>query len=305
LSYWRTFLKNWPDAPGVERLDVRLMNESVVSDFFGCLGCQPPAVQARHNVAYPSALARFIDAFDGYAESPFKELKFTWWRWVHRLHSAVTQRITAKGPLFPLSDSNIRFIVDSTRECNEQLLKMLGETSRQAVLENPSWWSPDPRTHRPEVTAETELAEEWEQLLGVTLQALSAADEAWRKVSTELRHCRMRQGMQPPGASRQGQPGTDGVDYKEICDSLVSQREKLLVDREQMLSAVDALTARMRVLVAERDTAVAERDALALQLSERSPVRAKLFKDRIGKLSRRLRSGIRTISGRVVKKAPE
>ena len=186
---WDGFLERWSTAPGVGSVDVRLVDAAATSTFCQTIGCEPPTTNGLHNRSFTGAMARFV----GRCPQPpgyLSEMKFSWWRWVEA--AGATAECEALGGL-PLvfSDDQIGRIVASTADANRRLLDRCPEEVRQRIEGDPRWWSADPAIHR-RPTPPPEPAES-DKLLEVTLRALAAADLAWRKVSTDLRHASTRQ----------------------------------------------------------------------------------------------------------------
>lgn len=185
---WDRFLERWSTAPGVEAVDVRLVDAAATATFCQAIGCEPPATHGLHNRSFTAAMARFV----GRRPQPpgyLSEMKFSWWRWVEA--AGATAECEALGGL-PLvfSDDQIGRIVAATANANHRLLDRCPDEVRQRIGGDPRWWSPDPAVHR-RPTPPPDPAE-GDKLLDVTLRALAAADLAWRKVSTDLRHANTR-----------------------------------------------------------------------------------------------------------------
>jgi hypothetical protein len=89
------------------------------------------------------------------------------------------------------SDDQISRIDASTADANRRLLNRCPEEVRRRIEGDPRWWSADPAVHRRQTTPPEPA--EGDRLLELTLRALAAADLAWRKVSTDLRHASARQ----------------------------------------------------------------------------------------------------------------
>jgi hypothetical protein len=186
---WDGFLERWSTAPGVGAVDVRLVDAAATSTFCHTIGCEPPTTNGLHNRSFTAAMARFVSRCPqppGY----LSEMKFSWWRWVEA--AGATAECEALGGL-PLifTDDQIGRIVASTTDANRRLLDRCPADVRQRIEGDPRWWSADPAIHR-RPTPPPEPAES-DKLLEVTLRALAAADLAWRKVSTDLRHASTRQ----------------------------------------------------------------------------------------------------------------
>ena len=186
---WDGFLERWSTAPGVGSVDVRLVDAAATATFCDAIGCEPPTTNGLHNRSFTAAMARFVSRRPqppGY----LSEMKFSWWRWVEA--AGATAECEALGGL-PLvfSDDQIGRIVASTADANRRLLDRCPEDVRQRIEGDPRWWSADPALHR-RPTPPPDPAE-GDRLLEVTLRALAAADLAWRKVSTDLRHTSPRQ----------------------------------------------------------------------------------------------------------------
>jgi hypothetical protein len=200
---WSECIKNWRSAPNVTKVDVRLMGESVLEDFCEVVGCRPIVESARQNVSLPAELVRLLSR----APQHFlcaSQIKLAWWRWMAAADPQGELRKNLAPYPFHLNKRQVEAIIAQTQNSSLALLEMCDPEIRARIENDPFWWSVDAYERQWRSVSISALSKmygeinpswvikEQDQLLYNTFAALIAADTAWREISVELLHARLR-----------------------------------------------------------------------------------------------------------------
>lgn len=185
---WAGYLETWKTLPATRRLTVRVAESGIAQDFCRTIGCAASATDVRHNMSLPGAFARFICRHDLPAETSVSELKFAWWRWVRPLAGGEA-RIKALGrPPRVFGDGELRTIVAETAAAADALLPLCDAETAGRIRADARWWSAAAADHGlgdadPGALSDDARQADADALLALTLQALFAADAAWRQAT--------------------------------------------------------------------------------------------------------------------------
>ena len=183
---WAGHLEIWRSLPAINRLTVRVAEGGIAQDFCHTLGCKASPTDVRHNMSMPGAFARFIWRHRMPAETSMSEIKFAWWRWCNALDDGESLTKALGRPPRVFGQRQVETIIAETTEAARSLLTFCeGETANQ-IRSDPRWWSSAAAVHGldgPDAgdLPDDALQADADSLLAVTLQALLAADAAWRR----------------------------------------------------------------------------------------------------------------------------
>jgi len=136
---WLTLLQQWAAKPWVKKVDVRLVDGDVVSDFLDYLGYKIPP-QPRSNKGLPGSVLRIFQRNRQLRPGPHDSaIEFALSRHL-QLEDASTPWI-----LFPWQ---IKKFIEYYRQENEQLVHYLPVNQRQKMLEDARWWSAETYSDR-------------------------------------------------------------------------------------------------------------------------------------------------------------
>jgi hypothetical protein len=264
---WMSWLENWRTSPNVTRLEVRLTGTSVTDDFCNALGCTPSERTVRHNESFPGEIARFLLRRNMPSGTDMSEVKFSFWRWLRVIDpdGEIARSLDATPLVF--DEPTIRRIVEDSRAANERLLASCDPEVRDCILADPRWWSSAPEVHRPAKTAQAkqdrtfppdqrpatlepsaeirnrDAATEADDLVGILLRSLNAADGAWRRSKRTARGleqiCEDQAGVIAKLTAELGRERAS-----RLC--LIDQRTHLLAERDLLLGrkpAIDGMIA--------------------------------------------------------------
>lgn len=188
---WAGYLQNWRTMPLVRRLTVRVAEGGIAQDFCHTIGCEASPTDVRHNMSLPGAFARFICRHQLPAEASMSELKFAWWRWVNALQDGAALTKALGRPPRVFGAGELEMIISETSAATHALLDLCEAETAERIRGDARWWSPAAVDHGldgpdPGGLAEGGLQADTDSLLAVTLQALFAADGAWRQATFGL-----------------------------------------------------------------------------------------------------------------------
>jgi hypothetical protein len=163
---WADKITNWRNLPGVESVRVRLQPEDIIADFISLLEIQESPemnYQVRMNVTLSPTLIKLL-------------LRYPELRGPHNIEiDDILRRnfkFQGKTPWF-IEKELIGKIISATHADNLQLLSMLDEKSKNVMLRDLRWWSPESYASRPLFsTVDWEL--EKQELLAIVDQAIPA-----------------------------------------------------------------------------------------------------------------------------------
>lgn len=195
-TFWADFVETWADAPGVEKISVRLHTADICTDFCNLLGCQPGQTLTRHNQCWPAMAAEFLERVDIPEGISGSELKFALWRWLEaRQQRTADLTITPRSAEFPFTAEEVKQIQEQTIDASQQLLSWCTAEIRDQITADPRWWSEDfstfaetaPAVQQPKTNgAEHPKHAPGDEFALLLWQCLLEADSAWRTTQAQL-----------------------------------------------------------------------------------------------------------------------